>query len=202
MDERVRARSETLAGVLNDAFALLARHAADPDNHVVLATAVNGEPDARTVVLRRFDDAARTLLINTDRRSPKKDELAHSTHAVVVLYDAHARTQLRVQANVRVHYDDAMTREQWAALPFAGRRLYMTLAPPGAIASAPTSGVAPGFEQRAPDAPDDAAGYSHFCVLELAITGLDWLHFGRDGSRRAAFAWDAQGRMQAHWLYP
>lgn len=202
MDERVRNEEETLVGVLAQTWAWLAQRVADPDNHAVLATVVRGEPDARTVVLRRLDVEARHLFINTDARSPKEGELERNPHVMIVVYDARERTQVRLRASAQLHFDDAVTREAWDALPFEVRRLYMTVAPPGTGAAGPTSGVSDNFERRAPDMPDDAAGYSHFAVIETTITHLDWLRFEAHGSRRAAFAWDERGCLRADWLYP
>lgn len=191
-------QSGNLQEVLAHAWALLARgaHAADSPVHTpVLATVgLDGEPDARTVLLHSADPDQRRLYFNTDRRSLKYAELSQTSRAMLVFFDPRSETQLRVRADILMHYHDDLTERLWHELPAAGRRLYATVAAPGTTASAPTAGMPPGASEE--------AGYENFIVLEAIPTHLDWLHFGPAGHRRAAFRWSESGRVDANWLYP
>lgn len=190
--------SGNLQEVLAHAWALLARGARSPDSPVhtpVLATVgLDGEPDARTVLLHRTDPDQRRLYVNTDRRSLKYAELSQTARAMLVFFDPRSETQLRVRADIQLHYHDDLSERLWRELPTAGRRLYATAAAPGTPAATPTAGV--------PRGTGEDAGYEHFVVLEAIPTDLDWLHFSPAGHRRAAFHWTAAGGVDASWLYP
>lgn len=191
-------QSSNLQEVLAHAWALLARGARAADSPVhtpVLATVgLDGEPDARTVLLHSADPEQRRLYVNTDRRSLKYAELSQTARAMLVFFDSRSETQLRVRADIQMHYHDDVSERLWHQLPAAGRRLYATAAAPGTPAPAPTAG--------APAGAGDEAGYEHFVVLEATPTDLDWLHFTPAGHRRAAFRWTEDGRVEANWLYP
>jgi pyridoxamine 5'-phosphate oxidase len=195
-----------LRQVLEQVWGLLAHAAEDvtsPMNNPVLATVTpEGEPDARTVVLRRVDRERRRLYVNTDTRSPKHHELKPMPRAVFVFYDPQSRTQLRVRVDIRLHHDDETTRRAWDALPDDARRLYMTTSAPGDLAPVPTSGLPPAVEQHGPGRADEEAGYRHFAVLEAVVTHIDWLYFTESTPRRAAFSWEADDAPRAGWLYP
>lgn len=191
-------RNSNLQEVLAHAWALLAHgaQAADSPIHTpVLATVgLDGEPDARTVLLHRADADQRRLYFNTDRRSLKYAEISQTARAMLVFFDPRSETQLRVRADIQMHYHDDLTERLWHDIPAAGRRLYAIVAAPGTPASGPTAGV--------PPATSDEGGYENFVVLEATPTHLDWLHFSPAGHRRAAFRWTESGRVEATWLYP
>lgn len=191
-------QSSNLQEVLAHAWALLARgaQAADSPIHTpVLATVgLDGEPDARTVLLHSVDSDQRQLYFNTDRRSLKYAELSQTARAMLVFFDPRSETQLRVRADIQVHYHDDVSERLWHELPAVGRRFYATAAAPGTASSAPTTGV--------PSGVDEEAGYENFVVLEATTTHLDWLHFTPNGHRRAAFRWAEDGHVEANWLYP
>jgi hypothetical protein len=190
--------SSNLQEVLAHAWALLARGACAADSSLhtpVLATVgLDGEPDARTVLLHSADPDQRRLYFNTDRRSLKYAELGQTARAMLVFFDPRSETQLRVRADIQMHYHDDLSERLWRELPTSGRRLYATVAAPGTAAPVPTTGV--------PLGRDDEAGYENFVVLEATPTHLDWLHFAPAGHRRAAFRWTDNGCLEANWLYP
>jgi hypothetical protein len=190
-------QSSKLHEVLAHAWALLARGARASDSPIhtpVLATVgLDGEPDARTVLLHSADPDQRRLYLNTDRRSLKYAELSQTARAMLVFFDPRSETQLRVRADIQMHYHDDLSERLWHELPTAGRRLYATVAAPGTATPAPTGGVRTGVGED--------AGYENFVVLQATATHLDWLHFSPSGHRRAAFRW-TDGHVEANWLYP
>lgn len=187
-----------LQEVLAHAWALLARAAratGSPLHAPVLATVgLDGEPDARTVLLHSVDPEHRRLYVNTDRRSLKYAELSQTARAMLVFFDPRGRTQLRLRADIEMHHHDDLTERTWRELPGASRRPYATVAAPGTPASSATAG--------APAEVGELAGYDNFIVLEARPIQLDWLHFGATGPRRAVFRWADTGEVDASWLYP
>ncbi|WP_303903605.1 pyridoxamine 5'-phosphate oxidase family protein [Thiohalomonas denitrificans] len=187
--------------ILENTWRQLRRATADESSALhrpVLATVDrNNGPDARTVVLREVRRESRQFFVNTDRRSPKGDELVERPRGVFVFFDPESAVQLRILTEIRIHVGDEITAEAWRKLPAKGRRRYLTAAASGSPAPAPGAGV-PG-----PDEPvDDAAGYRHFATLEAVATHLDWLHYAPEGPVRAEFDWDEEGKVSARWLHP
>ncbi|MBR0669830.1 pyridoxamine 5'-phosphate oxidase family protein [Neoroseomonas soli] len=189
------AQPATLEDTLAEAFRLLARGARDPGSpfHTpTLATAgLDGAPNLRTVVLRAFDPAARSLRIHTDRRSAKTAELARDARAMLHGYDPEAQVQLRLAGVATLHLDDAIADDAWASSRETTRMCY-------------AAGHAPGVPLPAPPAaPQDAdAGRPHFAAVTLRVDSLDWLLLARAGHRRARFDWNAAGTLSSTWIAP
>ncbi|CAH0268244.1 pyridoxamine 5'-phosphate oxidase family protein [Roseomonas sp. CECT 9278] len=185
----------TPSDALAIAFDCLAAGAADRRSafHTpTLATrALDGAPSLRTVVLRRFDRAARVVSLHTDRRSPKAAEIAAEPRVALHGYDAGRQVQLRLAGAARLHVDGALVEAAWAASRATSRATYATAQGPGAPVPAP------------PPAPRDTeAGRAHFAVVTLRIDALDWLQLAAEGHRRARFAWDPAGVLSAGWVAP
>lgn len=154
-----------------------ARHASHPWHTPVVATATAAGPSARTVVLREADADRRTLVLHTDRRSRKADELARDERLAWVFWDPRKRVQLRCRGPVNRHAGDAVAGEAWADLGARSRALYASpLAPGAALADNPRPAIR-----------DD--GFAHFMVLVCRVEHIDWLKLDRDRHRRAHIHW-------------
>jgi len=117
-----------LATVLAQSWTLLAQGCADPAHGChwpVLATvALDGSADARTVVLRAVDPAARALAVHSDARAGKLAQLRANPHACLVFHDPAARIQLRASGPIAIHAGDAAAAQAWAALRPQSQALY------------------------------------------------------------------------------
>jgi hypothetical protein len=185
---------ETLTAVRTEAFRLLARGVADRRSafHTpTLATiGPDGAPQLRTLVLRGFDAAIRTLRLHTDRRSAKWAALAAESRAALHVYDAGAQIQLRLSGRARLHAEDDTADAAWAASRAGSRSCYAVEPGPGMPVPAP------------PPAPaGEANGRGHFGLIHLAFDRMEWLHLRRSGHRRALFAWGPEG-LHETWLVP
>ena len=100
----------------------------------VLATHSTDGPEARVLVLRAADVAARTLTFHTDTRSAKLPELALDNRVAVTFYDAARKVQLRLNGVVSVHTNDALSRQRWAAARPSSLRCYLG-EQPGAVSA-------------------------------------------------------------------
>ncbi len=175
-----------------------ARHftdgAADPGSpwrNLALGTVgLDGAPQVRTVVLRRFSGSA--LDVHTDTRSAKYAELRANPAATLHGWDAASSIQLRASGPARLHVGDGVAEESWAGLREQTRATYRVQ--PG-----------PGTELKGPENPDadatDAEAKLVFCVIRLEIRKLDWLQLAKGGHQRARFTW-AEGAVMAEWVVP
>ena len=149
----------------------------------VLATVDGQGADARSVVLRDLDAAARTLLMYTDARSPKAAQLATHPHGTLVLWSAALGWQLRLRVALSLETSGLRVSSRWARLKLTpAAQDYLSPLPPGtAIGS-----LTPERQSR-----------EHFAVLAAQVQSVDWLELHPDGHRRALFS--AAGAV---WLTP
>lgn len=187
--------ADDLAATRAEAFALLARGVADrrsPFHTPTLATiGLDGAPRARTLVLRGFDAATRSLRLHSDARSGKRAELMRDPRACLHLYDPGHQVQIRLEGQASLHRDDTVADAAWeASRPFS--RLCYGIAP------APGTPVA-----EPPPAPAEVGeGRAHFMALRLVFARMEWLWLAAAGHRRARFTWDGAGAEEATWLVP
>jgi hypothetical protein len=186
-----RALEESLA----EAFRRLSRGVADRRSafHTpTLATiGADGAPQARTVVLRGFEAASRTLRMHTDGRSAKAADLARDPRCALHLYDPGAKLQLRLAGHATLHAEDAVAEQAWADSRDFSRMCYAIEPAPGTPIAAP------------PPAPRDAlGGRAAFRVILLRFDRLEWLELAAEGHRRARFAWGGDGTVESCWLVP
>jgi hypothetical protein len=151
----------------------------------------DGAPNIRTVVLRAFDEAARVLLIYTDRRTPKFAELGADQRAALHVYDPAANVQVRLWGAVSLHLDDEVADSAWAATGPGQIVNYATDPAPGVVVNAPPA---------LPDA-SPAQARRNFAVLRFRFEALEFLWLSRAGHWRARFEWRGE-RLSAHWQMP
>ena len=195
-----------LSAVLSECWALLIDGAADAKHDLHTLALASGSPAhgcvARTVVLREVDREARQLSFHTDLRSRKVGEI-QADPRVSLLFMSHSDdTQIRVQAEARIHHGDAVAEAAWASVPLNRRRDYMVSGPPGLPWAWPTSGLPDHLESRAPSKEESQLGKVNFAVVVCAVKQMDWLYLTPYGHRRATFAWDEAGQLQTSWLVP
>jgi hypothetical protein len=152
---------------------------------VLATTADGGLPDARTVVLREADAAARRLVVYTDDRAAKVAQLRRQPVGMVVMWSPVLGWQLRCRVRLALADPGLATSARWARV---------RLSPSAQDYLAP---FAPGTPLPAEAPTHPAVPHEHFAVIEAAVESLDWLELHRDGHRRARF--DAAGRR---WLQP
>lgn len=203
-------RDATLEAILASAWTLLERGAADAaeDAHWPVLATVDARdperpvPDARVVVLRRVDAAARVLEVHSDARAHKLAQLAAAPRACIALHDRRRELQLRLWADASAHAGDALARRAWDALGRASRRAYLAPRTPGEPVAAPDPNLPEAFVDRLPEPAESEPGFARFAVIALRVTSLEWLRLGRAGHQRARFDWPADGRPRAAFVRP
>lgn len=153
---------------------------------VLASTGIDGNVNARTVVLRKVDFASQTLEIYTDRRSPKVQELSNKPTAIFVFWSARLAWQLRVRVSFANQVPSSHVKAQWLQVMQTARANdYLEPLPPGSpcteVSSAHTL-----LEKG-----------DNFALLISEVLEIDWLELGRAGHRRARMLQDTW-----QWLTP
>ncbi len=152
-----------------------------------LATFDGYAAQARTVILREVDVAARQLMFFCDARSAKVAQIATHPRGSVMCWSAHLSWQLRLAVTLSVQTDGLAVSSRWARLKLKpAARDYMSPLPPGKALD--TANAASSIERES---------RHHFAVLTAAVGDIDWLTLHPDGHLRARF-----GAEGAAWLQP
>ena len=151
---------------------------------LTLATVRDGEAQARSVMLRETDAAARTLVFFTDSRSAKVAQIRAQPIGALLCWSSRLSWQLRLRVALELHDSGLKVSSCWARLKLTpAAQDYLSPLPPG-------SPVTEAYEP-------ERASRNHFAVVSARVLSIDWLELHADGHRRARF--DADG---AQWLQP
>lgn len=155
----------------------------------VLATVGADGVDARSVILRAVEPAARVLVCFSDVRAGKVAALAHDPHVVWVFYEPVQRIQLRLRALAQAHHGDDVAERYWERLPPSAHGDYLGMAAPGEPVAGPET------TRIAAAASGNPLAQRNFAVIEAQVQGLDVLFLRRQGHRRAGFEYDVDGGL-------
>ena len=180
------ARLESLHMVERACWLELGRAAHDrehPWRVMTLATVDGDRADARSVVLRDVDEAARTVTFYTDARSAKVAQLRAHPRATLVGWWPKPGWQLRLRVTLSLHTAGLDVSSRWAQVKLSpSAQDYLAALPPGT----PVDRFQPERGSR-----------EHFAVVNAHIDEMDWLELHANGHRRARLAGDA-----STWLTP
>jgi pyridoxamine 5'-phosphate oxidase len=160
-----------------------AHHVTHPWRTAVLATTDGEVGDARSVVLRATDIAARCLTFFSDARAPKVAQLSAHPLGTLVMWSPALNWQLRIRVQLQAVTDGLAVSSQWAHLKLSpAPHDYLSAKAPGSVLD------------NALGARGDRA---HFGLILADVLSIDWLELDPQGHRRASFA-----SGEALWLQP
>ena len=168
-----------------------------PFHFATVATVANGDPRARTVVLRTVDSDTKTLEFHTDRRSPKYREISRQPAIAWLFYDQALKTQLRINARATLHHNDAISQSSWDHGNPGSHRCYCSHSAPGTKADHADSGLP---EALLGGGVDYSSGYEQFVVVRTRVSEIDWLLLRGQGHVRARFCYGDPPSQT--WLIP
>ncbi len=188
----VTSRLDDLAAIEDAVWRELGRAVNDTEHGWrvgVLATTDGRGAHARSIVLREFDPATRTLVFFTDARSPKAAQIEAHPQGSLVLWSDALGWQLRLRVSLSLETAGLAVSSRWARLKMTpAAHDYLSPLPPGSPVAAP---------HGLPTSTPARASRDFFAVAAAEIDAVDWLELHALGHRRARF--DADGRR---WLTP
>jgi pyridoxamine 5'-phosphate oxidase len=196
-------RWNSLEKIWTEAWGMLAGAVSDSKNPLrtpVLGTVGPEESHLRTVVLRRVVEAERLILINTDLRSSKIQDIQAQPRLSWLFYHPQERVQFRLAGQANLLQAGPMIDEEWSRLSPLNWRDYCTVEPPGSPLSGPGSGLPDNFGQE-PIPAEAEIGRKNFVVVVCQVDFLDWLLLQEAGHLRAQFTWQ-DNKLSATWVVP
>jgi pyridoxamine 5'-phosphate oxidase len=160
--------------------------------HTPVVTSVDkdGNPQARTMILRAVDRETRTMRFHTDVRSAKMLHWKFKPRVCILGYDASKKIQLRVHGRVDLHMTDVAADDAWKNSRPESHVAYSAKIAPGVALDAPS------------DAPQsDESGRENFAAVIAHVESLEWIYLSAKGNRRAIFSWQ-NGVLRSNWLQP
>ena len=185
-----------LDGSLAHAWFMLQNGVSDrrsPFHVCTLATVdEEGNPQARSVVLRACNSEERWIRFNTDMRTQKAKNIATNPVASMLFYDAQEKVQLRLGVRLALLPDEERS-QAWAKTPHYSRECYQVTMAPGQPIASPHDVV---FDAAITD-----EGEPHFAPVRAQIESIEWLYLAVRGHRRARFLFQDE-QVTAQWLVP
>ena len=157
--------------------------------------------DGRIVVLRGVDKNEKKIWFHSDIRSNKIKILKFNPEANLLFYDKSEKIQLRISGNVKINYQNQITKKSWEKTAHLSRQCYLGDKSPGSNASAPTSGLTNKIDNLKYTKEESEIGYKNFCVVEVYIKSIEWLYLAAKGHRRAYFN-ITNDVLEKKWLIP
>jgi pyridoxamine 5'-phosphate oxidase len=155
---------------------------------LVLSTVANvdGEltADARNVVLREVNASVKQLVMYTDARASKAQQLREHPIGTVVMWSRRLGWQLRCRVKLSLEDSGLAVTSRWETLK---------LSP---AAQDYLSPLAPGVPLTGASAAALSARH-HFAVITAEVVSIDWLELHREGHRRAVFSEQPAAWVQA-----
>ncbi len=142
-------------------------------------TNIDQFPAQRTVVLRRVLPSGK-LLIFTDYRSPKIQEIKQQNQVAILFYHPRRQVQIRFQAIAKIHHQDSLCLTEWNKLGDHGKNDYQTTLPPGTDL--------PDYEMD--DYHNSEFGSDFFSIISLTPVNMEVLQLSRMGHERMAGAFE------------
>ena len=158
-----------------------------PFRYFVLATTENGKPKQRTVVLRKTVSDG-SLIIFTDKRTPKITDIQVNSNFSALFYDAKKLLQLRIEGTAELVTDKAQIETYWHTVQAASRKDYTTI-------------VAPGTVIKNPDVVNYNPEENYFCPVKLVPNTIEYLRLKRPNHLRILFT-KAGDNWEGEFLVP
>ena len=157
--------------------------------------------DGRIVVLRGVEEKEKKIWFHSDIRSNKIKILKSNPESTFLFYDKNEKIQLRIYGNVKINFQNDVTKKSWNKTAHMSRQCYLGDKAPGTDVSIPTSGLTEDIDNLKYSKEESEIGYKNFCVVETFIKSIEWLYLAAKGHRRAYFSFK-NNSLEKKWLIP
>ena len=157
--------------------------------------------DGRIVVLRGIDEKQKKIWFHSDIRSNKIKILKSNSEAVLLFYDKSEKIQLRINGDVKINYQNEITKKSWKKTTLMSRQCYLGENSPGSPSLEATSGLTENVDNLKYSLEESEIGYKNFCVVETFIKSIEWLYLAAKGHRSAHFTFK-NNFLEKKWLIP
>lgn len=161
--------------------------------HTLVVSSLNGKKIlSRVMVLREFNLDDRKMRFHTDYRAPKIKNFSNNSITTVLGYDPELKIQIKLQGNIKVHYDDEITKLAWTESTSRSKKCYSVKGGSSKVINDPVDFDIKEFKVE--------EGYKNFAVLLFSFNSLEFLYLKSSGHRRAIHVWDR--KIKSNWLIP
>lgn len=154
-----------------------------PFRYFVLATAENGKPRQRTVVLRKMVPDL-NLVFYTDSRTQKISDIQSNPQFSALFYNPKQLLQIRIEGHAQLITDKDQIATYWHTVQAASHKDYTTRSTPGTPI-------------ENPDLIDYNSEENYFCLIKLAPHKIEYLRLKQPNHLRILFSkvdteWDGE----------
>ena len=177
------------------------REGKDDFHTMVFSNLQDNKVESRCVILRDFNEETKTLVFNTDVRSPKVEAIKRNPETSCLFYHFKDKTQLRISTYSTVHVNDNVHDDSWRKTAISSRKCYLTKHRPSTLIETMDDGIPKHLRAKIPTLEESESGKINFAVISNKIISIDWLYLSSKGHQRARYDFSGNG-VKKSWLAP
>lgn len=168
----------------------------------ILATATDGIPRQRIVVLRSVNPSKRQIFAHTDARSAKVVALGKNPQVSWLFYDAAYQVQLQLNGTATALTKTADTQWLWDQETESSLKGYLAPLAPGTMCEEAETNLPAGLGERIPSREELKLGRNHFAVIQCTPQTAECVILRRSGNQRVTFRYGPEKVIEASWQAP
>ena len=173
----------------------------DDFHTMVFSNLQNNKVESRCVILRDFNEETKTLVFNTDVRSPKVEAIKQNPETSCMFYHYRDKTQLRIATYSTVHVNDDIHEKCWKNTTVSSRKCYLSKYRPSTLIETMDDGISDHLVGKIPTPEESELGKVNFAVIRNKIISIDWLYLSSKGHQRARYDF-FDNSVKKSWLAP
>ncbi len=177
------------------------REGKDDFHTMVFSNLQDNKVESRCVILREFNEETKTLMFNTDVRSPKVEAIKRHPDTSCLFYHFKDKTQLRISTYSTVHINDNVHDTSWKNTAISSRKCYLTKYKPSTLIETMDDGIPEHLFAKIPTLVESESGKINFAVITNKIISIDWLYLSSKGHQRARYDFSDKV-VKKSWLAP
>ena len=177
------------------------REGKDDFHTMVFSNLEDNKVESRCVILRDFNKETKTLVFNTDVRSPKVEAIKQYPNTNCLFYHFKDKTQLRISTYSTVHFNDNVHESSWKNTAISSRKCYLTKYRPSSLIEIMDDGIPEHLLAKIPTLEESELGKLNFAVIMNKIVSIDWLYLSSKGHKRARYDF-TNNSVKKSWLAP